>query len=189
MQKRKYNNGDKIAYWTVISFDKDTKKYVCLCICGKESKINSSAIGKSSRSCGCMQKESVIAKIKDGGYTSIKNKIYDNYKRAASKRGYVFDLSKEEFNDITSKDCFYCLAKPNMVYKYGRGEKGYRFADAYTDYKYNGVDRVDNSIGYVLENCVPCCKICNNSKSTLSVEEWQEWIIRVHGNYIVRFND
>ena len=76
-----------------------------------------------------------------------------------------------------------------MVYKYGRSKSDNKIYDIYNDHKYNGVDRVDNSLGYIKENCVACCKICNNAKSTLSISEWQEWIIRVHDNYIVRFND
>jgi hypothetical protein len=27
--------------------------------------------------------------------------------------------------------------------------------------KLTGIDRVDNSIGYVTSNIVPCCQICN----------------------------
>lgn len=35
------------------------------------------------------------------------------------------------------------------------------------DKKYlNGIDRLNNSIGYMRNNTVPCCDICNNLKNT-----------------------
>ena len=34
------------------------------------------------------------------------------------------------------------------------------------------IDRKDNSIGYLLENCVSCCFVCNRTKSNFfSAEE------------------
>jgi hypothetical protein len=33
--------------------------------------------------------------------------------------------------------------------------------------KVHSIDRVDNSLGYVIGNCVPCCKLCNSMKSNL----------------------
>ncbi len=57
------------------------------------------------------------------------------------------------------------------------------------NFKYNGVDRIDNAIGYTKENCVPCCAICNNSKSTLSLKDWLEWIERISTFQIKTFND
>ena len=189
MQNRKYKEGDVINHWTINGYDTNTKKYICICVCGNYGKVKASSLGKVSKSCGCMQKETITKKIKENGFMSIKNKIYDNYKRAALKRDYSFELTKEEFNLIISQKCHYCKTEPNMVYKYGRSKSGNELYDIYNEYKYNGVDRVNNSLGYVKNNCVACCKICNNSKSTLSISEWQEWIIRVHDNYIVRFND
>lgn len=32
----------------------------------------------------------------------------------------------------------------------------------------NGIDRVDNSLGYVADNCVPCCEACNRAKLQMS---------------------
>ena len=34
--------------------------------------------------------------------------------------------------------------------------------------KCNGVDRVDNTKGYSVDNSVPCCKFCNTAKHTMS---------------------
>lgn len=189
MQNRKYKNGDIVNHWTVNEYDPIIKKYICTCVCGNIRRVGASGLGRSSKSCGCMQKESVTKRIKENGFKSIKNKIYGNYKLSANRRGYEFSLTKDEFNHIISQKCFYCKSEPNMVYKYGKSKSDNKIYDIYNEHKYNGVDRVDNSLGYIKENCVACCKTCNNAKSTLSISEWQEWIIRVHDNYIVRFND
>ena len=77
---------------------------------------------------------------------------FKQYKYSSGEKGYSFDLSEEEFNDIVSKKCFYCN-KTN--------EEGVI-----------GVDRVDNSIGYNLRNCVPCCSYCNYMKNNYSLKEF-----------------
>jgi hypothetical protein len=64
-----------------------------------------------------------------------------SYKRMAKKRGYSFELTKEEFVILTLGSCYYC----------GEVEAG-------------GVDRFDNNEGYTIENSKPCCKTCNYMK-------------------------
>lgn len=40
----------------------------------------------------------------------------------------------------------------------------------------NGMDRVLNSQGYTIENCVTCCKICNRAKSNLTIADWVTYL-------------
>ena len=42
--------------------------------------------------------------------------------------------------------------------------------------KYNGIDRVNPALGYVEDNVVTCCKICNIAKHDLRLEEFLAWI-------------
>ena len=35
-----------------------------------------------------------------------------------------------------------------------------------------GVDRFDNTKGYIHGNCVPCCQTCNRSKMDSPFDEW-----------------
>lgn len=74
--------------------------------------------------------------------------IFKSYRNGAKRRGYNFNLEFEHFSNIINSDCFYC------------GTKNCR-----------GCDRVDNTIGYSVENCVPCCRRCNEIKMTRSVDE------------------
>lgn len=41
--------------------------------------------------------------------------------------------------------------------------------------KCNGIDRVDSSKGYTVENSVACCKYCNTAKNTMTESEFYTW--------------
>jgi hypothetical protein len=42
-----------------------------------------------------------------------------------------------------------------------------------------GLDRIDNSVGYVVGNVVACCFTCNRERGTLTYEEYQlVWLFR-----------
>ena len=47
-------------------------------------------------------------------------------------------------------------------------------------FRYNGVDRIDNSRGYEEGNVVPCCRQCNWSKRDLTTEQFLAWVLRVN---------
>jgi 5-methylcytosine-specific restriction endonuclease McrA len=90
-------------------------------------------------------------------------------KTGKSYRRVAFELTREEFKEIIGKNCHYC----------GVGPSNYRKTPG-RDYvfKYNGVDRIDCSIGYLSTNVVPCCKRCNAAKNNQTVAEFREWLER-----------
>lgn len=79
-------------------------------------------------------------------YNPSPKQRYNSYKNGAIIRNHDFDLTEEQFMTFWDKPCHYCEQPINGI----------------------GIDRVDNSIGYVMSNCVPCCKTCNWMKATLS---------------------
>jgi len=81
--------------------------------------------------------------------------LFEAQKRSAKARGHAWKLSVEEFGALVREDCFYCFAPPEIQ------ERDVRQWGAFVR---NGVDRVENEIGYVVSNCVPCCPICNFGK-------------------------
>lgn len=99
------------------------------------------------------------------------NQLYADYRTDARRRGrkYEFALTKDEFRALTSANCHYCALPPQRKVVSRAGEV----------YIFNGIDRVDNSKGYIRENCVPCCKMCNRAKDTYSVAEFIAWARRV----------
>ncbi len=72
------------------------------------------------------------------------------YIKNALNRNLEFNLSLEEFKSFWQKDCHFCSDTINTI----------------------GIDRLDNNLGYTLENVVSCCKICNFMKRNLSVEDF-----------------
>lgn len=87
---------------------------------------------------------------------------YSGYIQNAKKRGYEFNLSIDEFKDITNMKCYYCGGFSN------------------NKNKSNGVDRINNDIGYVKDNCVPCCSICNRMKWAFEYDEFLQHVKNIH---------
>lgn len=101
---------------------------------------------------------------------SLKALWYD-YRKSARRRNLEFTLSLDDFEFITSSNCEYCgLPAVRVFNDYGRFK---------TPYLCNGIDRVNNELGYTKENCVACCKECNFAKGRLAQSEFYEWIRRI----------
>ena len=88
---------------------------------------------------------------------------YMSNKRIARHDKRKWELTEEQFKELRSKPCEYC-GQPYTV---------------------NGVglDRVDSSKHYCIDNVVPCCKVCNTMKSVLSVDEFKQHIVRIYENF------
>lgn len=80
-------------------------------------------------------------------------------------------ISFDTYCNLTHSKCKYCGEQHSNCVK----DKKH---DIY--YQYNGIDRLDSSVGYTQENCVPCCKTCNCAKLCMSEEQFHEWIKRVY---------
>jgi len=80
-----------------------------------------------------------------------KNNIACQYKvyiQSAAHRKIQMCLSFEEYQNIARNPCYYC-GKVNEIRQF------------------HGIDRMDNTNNYTIENCVPCCSICNYMKGEL----------------------
>lgn len=71
--------------------------------------------------------------------------VWRSVQRNAITRKKVFTLTQQDFEKLVIQPCYYC---------------GF-----YSDYKFIGIDRTDNNKGYILDNCVPSCKMCNMIKN------------------------
>lgn len=63
-----------------------------------------------------------------------------------------------------------------MIFNCGSEYSNIYIRKKYNTFKYNGIDRVDNSKGYTITNCVTCCKTCNSAKSNMTTSNFLEWI-------------
>jgi hypothetical protein len=140
----------------------------CLCDCGKETIVRGDSLRDGSvKSCGHLQLQSA-AKTSQVPYgEATKNKIISHIIAGAIKREYIVSLSREELYNLTQNDCFYCGIPPSTLTK-SKHNKG--------DFIWNGIDRVDNKIGYIKTNCVTCCEPCNRAKLTRDLATYLKWI-------------
>lgn len=149
-------------------------QWLCRCICGNEVIVRSYNLKSgASKSCGCLQKE-IVKKIRilpkgEGAF----NNLYYSYKEHARKRNIEWNLTKKQFKILTKGNCIYCGIEPLQV-NHPKRHNG--------DYIYNGIDRVDNNKGYIIDNCVSCCGYCNWAKKDKSQKEFLEWIKKVYNN-------
>lgn len=164
--------GQTFNKWTVIkrSESKQTPKgqfktyWNCICECGqvKDVYMDSLKSGKS-QSCGCI-------KGRPHG-EAAKRQAYNLYKTGANMRNLEFNLLEKDFIELTSKTCYYCGSEPSNR-SGSKKNKGY--------YNYNGLDRVNNELGYKLDNIVTCCKDCNLAKRQLTVTEFLNLVKKIH---------
>jgi hypothetical protein len=88
---------------------------------------------------------------------------YTNYKRCAVVKQLSFEFTQEDFITLVKSPCDYC----GIIQ-----EKGF-----------NGIDRIDSTIGYVNDNCVSCCAMCNFMKGCLDKD-----IFRQRVEHIATYN-
>lgn len=110
--------------------------------------------GKVQRCTSCYEKQ---RKTEEGrersrNYSEEKKANLDKYMisyiQCAKVRNIGFELTKNKFEELVCMACYYC--------------------GSFNENEVVGIDRLNSSKAYTNENCVPCCKICNFMKGTLS---------------------
>jgi len=144
----------RVELHTAIEANKDATIQICV-NCGKDYTKFLTRTKTSSKICKIcsVNQAKQDEKRKDRkrnysaeAYNNI-NAYYTKTLSDAPKRGLSFNLNFDEFNTLVVSKCYYC--------------------DYSKDSETNGIDRVDNSLGYETNNCVSCCKICNRMKNFL----------------------
>lgn len=154
--------------------------WYCVCDCGGAATPTTGSLQSgNTQSCGCLHKErQKLPNMKSrlaNGEAAI-NVLYSQYRCTAKRRGYKFGLTKKQFKKLTSSNCYYCGIKPAQVVKTKNDTTG--------RYTFNGIDRVDSAKGYIMNNCVSCCKICNVAKHNLSQKQFYGWIKRAYNHIL-----
>lgn len=149
-----------------VRFDKLFNKrryWIFKCDCGKEKSIRvNNVISKkpSTRSCGCAAKPLYINNL---------NRVIRGYKTAALKKGLSYNISDEYFEQLIYSNCHYCNTPPSKKIMN-------------IELLRNGIDRIDNKIGYEYNNVCPCCEMCNRAKRGMPVDDFKDWIKRIINN-------
>ena len=138
-------------------------RWLCICDCGKQHIIVGYSLRRGdTKSCGCLQKE-VVKKVRSLPEREANFRDYiRTAKRQAKYRNIDWFLTDNYVQTLNKKLCFYCGTKPSSVYR--KSPNG--------DYIYNGIDRLDNELGYMIGNVVPCCAACNRAKDIMLAGEF-----------------
>lgn len=140
-------------------------KLIAKCDCGNNHVFDQKNVTHTN-SCGC-------SKLRKSNQ-HYKNRVFSFYKKNAKRKGQDFEFEYDDFIEMTQQNCRYCDDPPSNNYK---------LADDGFEFKYNGIDRMDNSKGYVAGNVVPCCKPCNTMKSNFTFEEFLDKIQKIYRNW------
>lgn len=152
--------------------------WLCKCDCGNVKII----MGRSlkwgrTKSCGCLQKELFKARLSLPESQAAFNKLFYRYKKQAKDRNILFKLSVDYFKILTKGKCYYCNSNPSYSVK--RCEPKLN-----GDYIYNGIDRINSNKGYIKENVVSCCAVCNKMKNNMSESDFLDCILNIYEHRI-----
>lgn len=149
----------------------------CRCSCGQEIKRSTTDLKTKDRvnmCTKCAYKARPQSKLKYSNEERMYN--LSIVSRCEKSKGRIKNkLSLEDYIEISSKDCNYCGEEPREI-TYLYKEKGIETKSS----KFNGIDRLDSSLHYSIENCVSCCKTCNTMKASMRVEDFINHIRRIN---------
>jgi hypothetical protein len=94
-------------------------------------------------------------------FSNHKRTPYDGYKERALKKKFDFTITEDDFHNITSKSCYLCGKQNSELHS-------------------NGLDRVDSSKGYTLDNLQSCCGECNYMKKNYNVDEFMNKLTLIY---------
>jgi hypothetical protein len=163
--------GNRVGKWTIIGApftgDSHIRFVPVQCDCGTQTNVRRDHLrrGTSNQCINCRRISQAKSLKREG---SAWNTFYYRYQTNAKNRFLDFALSKEEFKNICQKPCWYCGIESEIRV----------FSNSQILFA-NGVDRIDSSMSYKIDNCVPCCSICNKMKLNYSQDEFLAIVSRI----------
>lgn len=170
--------GQRFGRLTVLSRAKTERRsrgfqWTCLCDCGNKKIITAKGLSRgTTKSCGCLHREMAT---KYPQFPPAFNNLFGSRRAEALRRGREFYLTREECFVLASSNCYYCGSKPGQIVSCGK-KKNNQYPYTFIS---NGIDRVDNNIGYTSTNSVACCKVCNRAKNTMTKQDFLIWVNRI----------
>lgn len=158
-------------------------RWLCACDCGREKEIVGFSLTQGvSKSCGCLRGKSLAryresyphAKLLPPGVAAV-NRLFRSYQDSAAQDDREFCLERATFDRLIAADCHYCGAPPSRTQHPGTSRNARNVGGSRM---VNGIDRIDNTVGYREDNCVACCRTCNLAKRDLSYAEFVAWLLR-----------
>lgn len=102
-------------------------------------------------------------------YSSYNAVSYSEYKKRANNKLLPFELTTNDYVEIINDNCYLC------------GRDG---SNEFT----NGIDRIDNNLGYIMSNVKSCCGSCNYIKKDIELNELFEKMLMIYNKHFTNTN-
>ena len=136
-----------------------------------------------TKSCGCYRKElGTIVGCKRGVESRKHHPRVSSAKEVWRRTYKDGDVSLDTFLTLSQLPCYYCGSLPTRAWNLVSSRKGRNHSQYQIDegtFTYNGLDRLDSSIGHSLGNVVSCCWDCNLMKGKKTVREFLSHIGKI----------
>lgn len=169
LRKYQIEIGDRFGRLTVIGFERvkaqkrgTTLKAICQCDCGGTTSVISSSLAQGkTKSCGCLQKEILIARNQKHGWS--KTRLYREWK---AMKGRCYYKKHEYFERYGGRGISVCDEWTNSFDKF----RDWALSNGYQDNL--SLDRIDPNGDYRADNCrwVSMEMQANNRTNSLLVD-------------------
>lgn len=170
MRNPRFEIGQRHTKNTILDkkYDNNRTMYLVKCDCGDERWVRTDILRKNKNGCNnCFS-----SGIRKSGEGHSINSAWKSLRSNAKNRSIPVEITKDDFVRIAKQNCFYCGEEPKEKVYYDQPEWS-------IPARLNGIDRVDNTRGYTLDNVVSACHTCNRGKMDLSLQEFKNWIIKL----------
>ena len=180
-EKRLQLTGQVFGKLTVVGFHSiytrgkksSTTRWLCRCECGFETVVHGVDLKQGKQvSCGTGSCKNRLP----NGEASFRE-IMRVYMRNAKARGINWVLTPDQFRTLIAGNCHYTVKAPTAIWRC----KPHGYSDTLV---WNGVDRLDSTKGYTIENCVPCCAEVNRAKMEMSHDDFVAMVSSIYQHRI-----
>ena len=162
--------------------------WLCVCDCGNPTLVEQHNFLNRVRSCGCLRRE--VCALMGSEHRDetrfptdvlrVARNMFRQYRSDAKSKSRKFCISWESFLVIVQLPCYLCGCTGTLRSASDRTRfKGEQRTYPAVSALLNGVDRLDPSGHYTLDNVRPCCTTCNRIKLDLSLDAFNAHVDRV----------
>jgi hypothetical protein len=96
-------------------------------------------------------------------FRDVSGCAFNSCERSAKERNKDFKLNKQQHAKLTKNPCYICGKKNSKTHQ-------------------NGIDRYDNNVGYIYDNCRSCCADCNLMKKDYKFDNFLSKLEKIVAN-------
>lgn len=159
--------GKQLSLAHLDSFDGTDFSFTCNCGVKFTMNKSNSFVSENQYACFNCKRTGRLAPYVGERY------VFRRVRSDAATAGREFSIDFDWFVKVCHMPCQYCGRADINSARVPSKRSGEVLIE---HFRYNGLDRINNYIGYVQFNCVPSCIICNRAKNSMSYADFMTWI-------------